>query len=124
MSHRRALAVTLLLMLSVAPAFAADIAGTWKASFETQIGQQNYTFQFVVKDTTLTGKIESEMGGASENQQGKIDGDKVSFVELFKFDGNEIQITYPGQVASADEIKFTRQVGDFATEQLVAKRVK
>jgi len=114
----------MLLMFTVAGAIAADITGTWKASFDTQIGQQNYTFQFVAKDAALTGKIESEMGGASEIQQGKIDGDKVSFVELFKFDGNEIQITYTGQVTSADEIKFSRQVGDFATEQLVAKRVK
>jgi hypothetical protein len=124
MNCRRAFTLTMLLMLTVARAFAADITGTWKASFDTQIGQQNYTFQFVVKDAALTGKIESEMGGASEIQQGKIDGDKVSFVELFKFDGNEIQITYTGQVTSADEIKFSRQVGDFATEQLVAKRVK
>jgi hypothetical protein len=124
MTCRRALTLTMLLMLTVARTFAADITGTWKASFDTQIGQQNYTFQFVVKDAALTGKIESEMGGASEIQQGKIDGDKVSFVELFKFDGNEIQITYTGQVTSADEIKFSRQVGDFATEQLVAKRVK
>jgi hypothetical protein len=36
----------------------------------------------------------------------------------------EVRITYTGQVASADEIKFTRQVAEFATEELVAKRVK
>ena len=33
----------LLLLLGVARVLAADITGTWKASFETQIGQQNYT---------------------------------------------------------------------------------
>ena len=64
------------------------------------------------------------MGGTSEIQQGKVEGDKVSFVEIFKFEGNEIQITYTGQITSADEIKFTRQVAEFATEELVAKRVK
>ena len=48
----------------------------------------------------------------------------MSFVEIFKFEGNEIQITYTGQIASDDEIKFTRQVAEFATEELVAKRVK
>jgi hypothetical protein len=114
----------MLLLLGMARVFAADITGTWKASFETQIGQQNYTYQFVVKGTTLTGKIESEMGGATEIQQGKVEGDKVSFVEIFKFEGNEIQITYTGQATSDDEIRFTRQVAEFATEQLVAKRVK
>ena len=64
----------MLLLLGMARVFAADITGTWKASFETQIGQQNYTYQFVVKGTTLTGKIQSEMGGASEIQQGNVEG--------------------------------------------------
>ena len=112
-----------LMILGVARVLAADITGTWKASFDTAIGQQNYTYQFMVKGTALTGKIQSEMGGAGEIQQGKVEGDKVSFVEIFKFEGNEIQITYTGQVMSNDEIKFTRQVAEFATEELVARRV-
>jgi hypothetical protein len=33
-----------------------------------------------------------------------------------------VRITYTGKVA-ADEIKFTRKVGDFATEEFTAKRV-
>ena len=125
MKRSRFLTIPLLLLLfGVARVLAADITGTWKASFETQIGQQNYTYQFVVKGTSLTGKIQSEMGGASEIQQGKVEGDKVSFVEMFKFEGNEIQITYTGRITSDDEIKFTRQVAEFATEEIVAKRVK
>ena len=92
MKYSRCLAIGLLVLLEVARVFAADITGTWKASFDTQIGQQNYTYQFVVKGTTLTGKIQSEMGGTTEVQQGKVEGDKVSFVEIFKFEGNEIQI--------------------------------
>jgi hypothetical protein len=121
---RNAAVVIFALLLAVVPASAADITGTWKASFETQIGQQNYTYTFVVKDAVLTGKIQSEMGGATDIIDGKVEGDKVSFVEVFKFQDMEIRITYSGQVASADEIKFTRQVAEFATEELVAKRVK
>jgi len=124
MKYSRLVGIGLLTLLGVVRVFAADITGTWKASFDTQIGQQNYTYQFVVKGTTLTGKIQSEMGGTSDIVQGKVEDNKVSFVEVFKFEGNEIQITYTGQVTSDDEIKFTRQVAEFATEQLVAKRVK
>jgi hypothetical protein len=105
------------------PLHAADITGKWTASFDTQIGKQNYTYDFVVKDTTLTGKIVSDLG-SSEVIDGKVDGDKVTFVENLKFQDMEIKITYTGTVVSADEIKFTRQVADFATEELVAKRVK
>ena len=124
MKYPHATVVAAFCVLTCARLFAADITGTWKASFDTQIGTQNYSYQFVVKDTTLTGKIQSEMGGTSEIQQGKVEGDKVSFVEIFKYEGMEIQIVYSGQIVSADEIKFTRQVADFATEQLVARREK
>jgi len=124
MNYRRPLTIVTLLLLGTVRALAADITGTWKASFDTQIGTQNYTYEFVVKGTTLTGKLQSDMGGGGEIKQGKVEGDKVSFVETFKFEGNEIQITYTGTIASNDEIKFTRQVADFATEELVAKRLK
>jgi hypothetical protein len=100
-----------------------DITGKWKASFETQIGTQSYTYDFVVKDGKLTGKAAST-NGESELKNGTVEADKVSFVENLKFMDMEIAITYTGKVVSADEIKFTRQVGEFATEELVAKRVK
>jgi hypothetical protein len=48
---------------------------------------------------------------------------KISLVETLNFQGNAISISYKGKTAG-DEIKFTRQVGEFATEELVAKRVK
>ena len=57
MNYRRHLTIVTLLLLGTMRAFAADITGTWKASFDTQIGTQNYTYEFVVKGTTLTGKL-------------------------------------------------------------------
>ena len=101
----------------------ADITGKWTASFDTQIGKQEYTYDFVQKDTTLTGKMKSNLG-SGEVLEGKVEGDKVSFVEMLRFQDMDIRITYTGTLTSADEIKFTRNVADFATEDLVAKRVK
>ena len=125
MKYVQAALVAVLMVVAVsAHAWAADITGSWRASFDTQIGTQDYLYTFVVKDTALTGKIQSEMGGTTEILEGKVDGDKVSFVEIFKYQGMEIRITYSGRVTSADEIKFTRQVAEFATEEVVAKRVK
>jgi hypothetical protein len=100
-----------------------DITGKWTASFDTQVGRQNYTYEFAVRDKVLSGTIKSDMG-QSDVIDGKVEGDKVTFVEKLAFQGNEVRITYTGQIVSSDEIKFTRQVGDFATEQLVAKRSK
>jgi hypothetical protein len=115
--------VTMVLIASVRPLVAADITGKWTASFDTQIGQQNYTYEFVVKDGVLTGKAKSDIG-ESALQNGKVDGDTVTFVENLKFQDMDIRIEYSGKITSADEIKFTRKVGDFATEQLIAKRAK
>ena len=106
-----------------AAAQAPDITGKWTATFDTQIGVQNYTYDFVVKDSVLTGKAKSNIAEA-DIQNGKVAGDKVTFVEMLKFEGMEIKIDYTGTIVSADEIKFTRQVGDFATVELGAKRSK
>jgi enterochelin esterase-like enzyme len=42
---------------------------------------------------------------------------------MLKFQDNEVRIDYTGKVADK-EIKFTRKVGDIATEEFVAKRVE
>jgi len=127
---RVALALAALSMLAApaaaqAPAKAVDITGQWTASFDTQIGQQNYTYDFVMKDGKLTGKAKSSLSDAAVDiQDGSVEGDTVKFVENMSFQGNDVRITYTGKITSEDEIKFTRQVAEFATEELVAKRVK
>jgi hypothetical protein len=100
-----------------------DISGIWNASFDTQIGKQDYTYQFQVKDEKLTGKASSPIG-ESDIQNGKVEGAKVTFVENLHYQGMTIVITYSGTVVSADEIRFMRQVGEFDTEELVARRIR
>lgn len=103
-------------------AFAADIAGQWTATFSTQIGEQHYTYAFKVDGEKLTGTAKNDMG-STEIANGTIKGDDISFVENLNFNGTPLVITYTGKIVG-DEIKFTRKVGDIATEELVAKRVK
>ena len=123
-----AVALTLILFAS-SPVLARqaaappDVTGKWHASFDTQIGVQTYTYELVVKNGVLTGKI-SSTNGESELQNGKVEAGVVSFTEILTFMEMKIPIVYTGKIASADEIKFTRVVGEFATEELVAKRVK
>jgi hypothetical protein len=118
------LLVTAVLLFGTAAAAAdVDVTGTWTASFDTQIGKQDYTYEFVVKDSILTGKAKSNLGEGPITD-GKVDKDTVTFVEMLKFQGNDIRIEYTGKILSADEIKFTRKVADFDTEELVAKRSK
>jgi enterochelin esterase-like enzyme len=104
-------------------AIAADVTGTWKAEFDTQIGVQKYTFTLKQEGTSLSGKANAEIAGEkheSNLKDGKVEGDNVSFIELLNFQGNDLEIHYEGKV-SGNEMKLSRKVGDFATEQLVAK---
>ncbi len=107
-------------------AMTADITGTWKSDFDSQIGHQYYTFTIKQDGAKLTGKANSEVGDRKREadlKEGKVDGDAISFVELFSFQDNEIRITYTGKLsANGNEIKFIREVGEFAREEIVARR--
>jgi len=83
---------------------------------------QNYTYDFKVDGEKLTGTAKSQFG-ESALTEGSVKGDAITFVENVNFEGNAIRIVYKGTIAG-DEIKFTRNVADFANEDLVAKRVK
>jgi len=105
-------------------ALGADVSGTWKAEFETQRGLQKYTFTLNQEGTNVSGKANVEMTDRkreAEFKDGKMDGDTVTFVELLSVRGNDIRITFTGKV-TGDEIKFTRQAGDFESSEATAKR--
>ena len=119
----RLLCALALCAVSLASVRAADISGKWTASFDTQIGKQNYTYDFKVAGATLTGRAKSD-NGESEIKEGKVTGDTVTFVETLNFQGMELKITYTGKIVSDDEIKFTRDVAGIANEELTAKRAK
>jgi opacity protein-like surface antigen len=122
MRNRNIAIVAGLALLAMATAFAADVAGTWTASFDTQVGVQNYTYTFKVDGGKLTGTAKSNLGeGAITN--GIVNGDDISFVENLNYQDMPFQIAYKGKI-SGDEIKFTRTVTEGITEDLVAKRVK
>jgi hypothetical protein len=122
MTSSRVALLTAALVLAMLPAFGADVTGKWTASFETQIGTQNYTYDFKVDGGKLTGTAKSQ-NGESQIAEGVVNGDDISFVETLDFQGNSLRIVYKGKI-SGDEIKFTRNVADMVTEELVAKRAK
>jgi enterochelin esterase-like enzyme len=104
---------------------AANVTGTWKADFDTQRGRQLYTFTLKQDGASVTGKAVVDTSGEKrevELKEGKVDGDTVAFVETLSFQDNEIAITFRGKVSS-DEIRFTRQVGNFGSSEATATRV-
>ena len=107
---------------TTATAFAADLTGTWTSTFNTQIGDQHYIYTLKQDGEKLTGKAKNDFG-ETEIKDGSVKGEDVSFTEVVNFNGNDLTITYSGKI-DGDEMKLTRKVGDFATEEIVAKRQK
>jgi hypothetical protein len=119
---RSTVALTLLAAGLAVTSWAADQTGQWTATFNTQIGEQPYTYTFKVDGEKLTGTAKSDRE-STEITNGAIKGDEISFDENFEFNGQTILIKYTGTV-SGDSIKLHRKVGDLAEEDLVANRVK
>ena len=123
--------IKVLLIMSVAlvclvPAFAADISGKWEAVITTPIGEMNYTFDFKVQGEKLTGTAVMSMGEESSKSaltEGSVKGDETSFVETLNVQGQELRSEYKGKV-TGDEIRGSRTVGSYPSEDFVAKRVK
>ena len=111
------------LLLGVATAaFAADVDGVWTANFDTQIGELNYTYTFKADGEKLSGTAKNQYG-ENKIEDGVIKGKDITFTETVNFQGQTIVIKYTGTL-DGDQINFTREVGTFATEKLVAKRQK
>jgi hypothetical protein len=88
---------------------AADVTGTWKGSAETPNGSIERIFVFKTDGNKLTGETSSNMFGKSVIEDGKIDGDTISFDIKVNFQGNEGTVEYKGKV-EGDQIHFTAEI--------------
>lgn len=124
MTKNRILLCAMIVAAMAAMVFAADVTGTWTATFDTQVGAQKYTYTFKVAGTKLTGKAKSELAMTeTEITEGTVNGDDISFVENLNFQDMPLRIVYKGKLAG-DDLKLTRTILDMFTEEAVAKRVK
>jgi hypothetical protein len=120
MTSRRLLALGALALTFLVIAYAAGATGKWTATFNTQVGEQKYTWDLTAAGSKLTGKYTSSNGNG-EITDGKVDGDNLSWVENLDYQGMPLRIEYKATL-SGDELKISRKVADVATEEGVAKR--
>ena len=105
-------------------AYAADAAGTWKATIDTPNGTIESTFVLKVDDGKLTGTVSSANFGETPIVDGKVDGENVTFATVRKGQQGEFRLNYKGKLAE-DEIKFEISVaGMDQVFPVTAKRVK
>ena len=103
--------------------WAADITGKWSAQMNgPDGGGMTMTFTFKQSGTKLTGTMDGPGGEPMQIQDGKVDGDKISFAVSF----NQMKIVHEG-VVKGDEITLTVKMdggpGD-SPGPMVLKRVQ
>jgi hypothetical protein len=104
-------------------ASAADLGGNWKGTAETPNGTLERTFVFKVDGHKLTGETTSNMFGKSAIEDGKVDGNDVSFTITVNVQGTDAKVNYKGKV-DGDTIKFTVELQALGqTLEMTAKRV-
>ncbi|MCU1330368.1 MAG: hypothetical protein JWN34_5738 [Bryobacterales bacterium] len=106
------LAVMALLCSSLA-ALAADVTGKWTAEIPGGRGPSTATFNFKAAGAKLEGTVTTVRQGnpvESAISDGKVDGDKISFVQTMQMQGNEVKLNYTG-VIKGDTIEMTREGG-------------
>lgn len=117
-----------MVLMALTSAWAADVTGKWVAHVPGAQGQpdSDITLVFKVDGDKLTGTINnSQTPGDVELNEGKINGDEVSFSLIRKFGDTGFKVIWKGKI-SGDEIKFTRATDGFpgGDTEIVARRAK
>ncbi|MEP7364832.1 MAG: hypothetical protein ABI972_16380 [Acidobacteriota bacterium] len=118
---KKVLSLIALVVVSTAALLAAGVDGKWTAT--QTFGDRSFesTMTFKAEGTKLTGTVSGRRGD-NEIQDGKIEGDNISFTVKRQTQKGDFTSNYKGTV-NGDEIEFTISMGD-RESKLTAKRVK
>ena len=122
--HRyRLVKSALFIVILAVVASAADITGDWKADLQTPQGKVQVNYTFKQEGETLTGTWQAAQSPTVQISEGKVTGNKVSFV--VKVDPNgSMTFAHEGKI-DGDEIQLTmKPSGEFPGSTIVAKKVK
>lgn len=101
---------------------AADINGKWTATVQGRNGNtREVTYNLKADGSKLTG-TQSTQQGERELENGKIDGDTISWSQTMNFQGESRTMNYTGKV-QGDTINVKMKAGEMERE-FVMKRAK
>jgi hypothetical protein len=121
----RRLGTGLLFLLLATAALAADVTGTWKGDVSSPDGNTfTLTYTFKQDGAKLTGTVLGPQGDPLPIDNGKVDGDKISFSVKVDFNGGTV-FSSEGTI-KGDEItlKTKADSGDMDFPPMTIKRQK
>lgn len=108
--------------LAALAAFGADVTGKWTWEMAGRDGEKRVsTMTLKAEGDKLTGAMAGRQG-ERPIENGKVNGDEISFSMTMNMGGESRKMNYKGKV-SGDELKMTMSVeGADMTREIVAKR--
>ncbi len=94
----------LMLLVSAVTVYCADLTGKWQWEMMASGGRTQYTLTLKQDGENLTGTVNSGED-TMPIRDGKVSGDKLSFVVARTWGNRETTMTYQGRVFG-DEIRF------------------
>jgi len=122
----RRLGTGILFLLLATAAWAADVTGTWKGEVSTPDGNSfSLTYTFKQDAAKLTGAVLGPQGDPLPIDNGKVDGDKISFSVKVDMNGSATTFSSEGTI-NGDEItiKTKADSGDMDFPPMTIKRQK
>ena len=110
--------LALSLLLAAGIAYAADIDGTWTGEMDMMGQTMPISYTFKAEGNVLTG-FTPIMDQEMKIQDGKIDGNNISFSVVFNF-GEEMKVDYKGEL-SGSELKLSWDMMGQPTEVVLKK---
>jgi hypothetical protein len=119
---RRALLFVLACVSFTGLLLAGDISGTWTGTMATGNNQIPLTYKFKQDGAKLTGTVTGP-GGDLPLNDGKIDGDKISFYVTAEMGGQPARFMSTGAV-KGEEIVLETKGESFSAPPMTLKRAK
>jgi hypothetical protein len=110
----------LVLVLSLLPALAADVTGTWNFAVELGVGSGNPTFVLKQQGEKITGTYSGTLGEAPVT--GKIEGDNIEFWFEADAAGEKFRASYKGVVKNGNTIEGKVVYGGLGDGTFTAKK--
>lgn len=105
-----------------APPAAADVTGTWKGSFDYDGNNVALTFHITQAGGAVTGTVDGLPTTPTPIQNGKIDGDTVTFSVQTDYQGETYRLVYTGKVSAGKiEFNFGTDDGGWGTTMTATK---
>ena len=124
MTRRMLFATTVLCAVFAAAALAADISGNWSGSLQAGSDAIPLTFTFKLAGEKLTGTVVSSESGALPLNEGKVQGDKISFFVMAAMNGAPTKFVAEGVVKGEEITLNIKAEGGPDFGPTLLKRVK